>query len=131
VAVSRPSARRAVLEPIATLAPRTQNFIFTCAGADEDAADREAFEEYREVASRRGARFVPVRLLCEGCELARRIQSHGRHGRKLVDAEEAFRNVQRFTVVGACLPSALTLDVTQLSAEAAASVILAHIQAGP
>jgi hypothetical protein len=82
----------AVLEAIATLAPRTQNFIFTYAGADEDAADREAFEEYREVASRRGARFVPVRLLCEGSELARRIQSHGRRGRKLVDAEEAFRN---------------------------------------
>jgi hypothetical protein len=62
---------------------------------------------------------------------ARRIQSHGRHGRKLTDAEEAFRNVQSFTVLGAHMPSALTLDVTQLSAEAAAAVILAHIQAGP
>jgi hypothetical protein len=121
--------RGAVLEAIATLAPHTQNFIFTYAGADEDAADREALEEYREVASRLGARFVPVRLLCEGSELARRIQSHRRHGRKLVDAEEAFRNVRRFTVLGAHMPSALTLDVTQLSAEAAAAVILAHIQA--
>jgi predicted kinase len=123
--------RGAVLEAIATLAPRARNFIFTYAGADEDAADREAFEEYQEVARRRGARFVAVRLLCEGSELARRIQSHSRHGRKLVDADEAFRNVQSFTVLGAHMPSALTLDVTQLSAEAAAAVILAHIQAGP
>jgi hypothetical protein len=122
--------RGAVLEAISTVAPRTQNFIFTYAGADEDPADRAAFEEYREVATRRGARFVPVRLLCEGSELARRIQSHGRHGRKLIDAEEAFRNVRRFTVLGAQMPSALTLDVTQLSAEAAATVILTHIQAG-
>jgi hypothetical protein len=65
--------RGAVLEAIATVAPPRQNFIFTYAGAEEDPADREAFEEYREVASRRGARFVPVRLLCEGNELARRI----------------------------------------------------------
>jgi hypothetical protein len=123
--------RGAVLEAIATVTPRTQNFIFTYAGADEDPADRKAFEEYREVASRRGARFVPVRLLCEASELARRIQSHSRRGRKLMDAEEAFRNVQSFTVLGAHMPSALTLDVTELSAEAAAAVILAHIHAGP
>jgi hypothetical protein len=123
--------RGAVLEAIATVAPRTQNFIFTYAGADEDPTDREALEEYREVARRLGARFVPVRLLCEGSELARRIQSQGRHGRKLIDPEEAFRNVRSFTVLGAHMPSALTLDVTELSAEAAAAVIFAHIQAGP
>jgi hypothetical protein len=123
--------RGAVLEAIATLAPRSQSFIFTYAGTDEDAADRKAFEDYREVASRRGARFVPVRLLCEGDELARRIQSEARHGRKLVDAEEAFRNVRSFTVLGASTPNALTLDVTRLSAEAAAAAIIAHIRADP
>jgi hypothetical protein len=123
--------RGAVLEAIATVTPRMQNFIFTYAGADEDPADREAFEEYREVASRRGARFVPVRLLCEASELARRIQSLSRHGRKLIDPEEAFRNVRSFTVLGAHMPGAIALDVTELSAEAAAAVILAHIQTGP
>jgi hypothetical protein len=51
-------------------------------------------------------RFAPLLgLLCTATiafadglssPLARRIQSHGRRGRKLIDAEEAFRNVQNF-----------------------------------
>src|SRR5580704_13199611 len=47
--------RGAVLEAIATLAPNDRSFIFTYAGSDEDPADRKAFDEYREVANRRGA----------------------------------------------------------------------------
>jgi ribosomal protein S18 acetylase RimI-like enzyme len=89
VAVSRTSRRRGAGSD-RDGPPRTQDFLFAYAGADEDPAGREAFEEYREVASRRGARFAPVRLLCEASELARRIQSHSKHGRKLMDAERLF-----------------------------------------
>lgn len=123
--------RGAVLEAIATFAPHDRSFIFTYAGADEDPADHKAFDEYRDVAKRRGARFVPVRLLCEGNELARRIQSPGRAGQKLVNPEEAISNVQSYTVLNPRLPDALTLDVTRLSAETAAAAILAHIQTEP
>jgi hypothetical protein len=65
--------RGAVLETIATLAPRGASFIFTYAGSDEDPEDRTTFEEYRDVA---------VRLLCSE-ELVKRIQSSERHGRML------------------------------------------------
>ena len=120
--------RRAVLEAIATLAPNDRSFIFTYAGSDEDPADRKAFDEYREVANRRGAHFVPVRLLCEENELARRIQSPGRRGRKLIDAAEAIHKVRSYTVLNPRAPNGLTLDVTRLSPEAAAAIIFEHIQ---
>jgi len=120
--------RRAVLEAIATLAPNDRSFIFTYAGSDEDPADRKAFDEYREVANRRGAHFVPVRLLCDENELARRIQSPGRHGRKLMDVAEAIHNVRSYTVLNPRAPNGLTLDITRLSPETAAAIIFEHIQ---
>jgi energy-coupling factor transporter ATP-binding protein EcfA2 len=119
--------RDAVLETIATLAPRQSNFIFTYAGSHEDAADRKAFEEYRDVATRRAARFIAVRLLCDEDELVRRIQSPERRGRKLIDPEEAIENVRGFSPLDPGLPGSLTLDVTHLSAEQAAARIVAHL----
>jgi hypothetical protein len=109
--------RGAVLEAIATFAPHERSFIFTYAGADEDPADHNSFEEYRDVAKRRGARFVPVRLLCNENESVRRIQSPGRSGQKLVNPEEAISNVQSYTVLDPRMPNALTFDVTRLSAD--------------
>ncbi len=119
--------RGAVLETIATLAPRESNFIFTYAGSNEDDADRKAFEEYRNVATRRGARFVAVRLLCSEDELMRRIQDPERRGRKLTDPNEAIENVRHFSPLDPGIPGSLTLDVTHLSAEAAAARILDHL----
>jgi hypothetical protein len=120
--------RGAVLEAIATLAPHDRSFIFTYAGSDQDPADRRAFDEYKEVANRRGGHFVPVRLLCDEIELGRRIQSPGRHGRKLMDVTEAVHNVRSHTVLNPGVPNSLTLDVTQLSPETAAAAIIAHIK---
>jgi hypothetical protein len=118
--------REAVLETIATLSPRTNSYIFTYAGADEDPADRKTFEDYEAVARRRGSRFLPVRLLCEEEELVRRIQSTERIGNKLTDPAEAIRNVRSFTPLDPRVSGTLCLDVTNLSAEAAASAIAAH-----
>jgi predicted kinase len=120
--------RDAVLETIATLAPRESNFIFTHAGANEDQADRAAFEAYRNVATRRGARFVAVRLLCGEDELVQRIQSPERRGRKLTDPNEAIGNVRGFSPLDPRTPNSLTLDVTDLSAEQAAARIAEHLR---
>ena len=119
--------RGAVLETIAAFAPPHTNFIFTYAGSNEDPEDRKAFEEYRGVAVRRAARFVAVRLLCGEAELVRRIQSPERHGRKLTDPREAIENVRDFSPLDPCLPESMTLDVTALSAEAAATRIRDHV----
>jgi predicted kinase len=120
--------RDAVLETIATLAPRESNFIFTYAGANEDQADRAAFDAYRNVATRRGARFVAVRLLCGEDELVRRIQSPERRGRKLTDPNEAIGNVRGFSPLDPDTADSLTLDVTDLSAEQAAARIVEHLR---
>jgi hypothetical protein len=122
--------RAAVLDTIATLVPLETSFIFTHAGSDEDPADRVALEEYRSVALKRGARFIPVRLLCIEAELVKRIQSPERLGRKLTDAAEASRLARLFTPLDPRLPGTLTLDVTTLSPEAAAAAIRDQIAAG-
>jgi predicted kinase len=122
--------RGAVLDTISTLAPPGASFIFTLAGSNEDPEDRRAFEEYLEVAARRGSRFVAVRLLCGEEELAKRITSPERHGRKLVDPIEAVTNVRAYSPLDPRVPGALTLDVTNLAADTAATTILAHVNAG-
>jgi predicted kinase len=119
--------RGAVLETIATLASSGANFIFTYAGSNEDPEDRRAFEEYREVATRRNARFVAVRLLCSEAELVRRIQSPQRRGRKLMDPGEAIENVRDYSPLDPGIAGSMTLDVTELSAETAAARILDHV----
>jgi hypothetical protein len=68
-----------------------------------------------------------VRLLCGEQEMVKRIQSVERRGRKLTDPGEAIENVRSFTPLDPRMPGTLCLDVTSLSAEAAASAIAAHI----
>jgi predicted kinase len=121
--------RTAVLDTIATVVPAGRNFIFTYAGSDEDPADRAAFEDYRDVARRRGSRFIPVRLLCAEAELVRRIQSPERRGKKLTDPDDASHNAKFLTPLDLRLPGTLSLDVTNLIPEAAASAIFDHIAA--
>jgi microsomal dipeptidase-like Zn-dependent dipeptidase len=86
-------------------------------------------EQYRNVAVRRGVRFVVVRLLCSEEELSRRIQGLERVGRKLVDPVDAITNVRNYTVLDPNVSDTLTLDTTNLSPEVAAAAILAHISA--
>jgi predicted kinase len=120
--------RGAVLDTIATLAPPGASFIFTHAGSNEDPEDRKAFEEYSNVAVRRAASFVAVRLLCAEAELIRRIQSPERCGHKLMDPLEAIENVRNYSPLDPGIPGSMTLDVTDLAPEAAAARILDHIQ---
>jgi predicted kinase len=121
--------RAAVLDTIATLVPADRNFIFTYAGSDEDPADRAAFDEYHDVARRRGACFIPVRLLCAEAELVRRIQSPERRRKKLMDPDDASHNAKFLTPLDPRLAGTLSLDVTNLVPEAAASAIFDHIAA--
>jgi hypothetical protein len=123
--------REAVLETIASLAPRGISYIFTYAGSDEDPADRKAFEDYHTAALRRGSRFLSVRFLCGEEELVRRIQSAERKGKKLTDPHEAVENVRAFTPLDPRLPGTLCLEVTNLSAESVASTIAIHFGLKP
>jgi hypothetical protein len=97
--------REAVLETIATLAKPDVNFVFTHEGVEGDSTDRAIFESIRSTAARRGARFVPVRLLCEEGELVRRIQWPERASMfKCIDPADAINKSRHQTVFDPRLP---------------------------
>lgn len=119
----------AVMETIATLAKPGRNFVFTHDGIEGEPYDRDKYDAIRSAAQRRGARVVPVRLLCDGEELARRILSPGRAERfKSTNASTARSRGARETVLDPKTPETLTLDVTHRSAEESAAAIIAHIR---
>jgi hypothetical protein len=121
--------REAVLATIATLAAPEANFIFTHEGVEGDPVDRAIFESIRSTAARRGARFVPARLLCKEGELVRRIQSPERAAMfKCIDPADAINKSRYHAVLDPMLPATLTLDVTTLCPEESAAAILAHIR---
>jgi predicted kinase len=67
--------REAVLETIATLAKPGANFVFTHDGIEGERYDADVWRGIQSAAARRGARLIPVRLVCNDDELVRRIQS--------------------------------------------------------
>ena len=70
--------REAVLETIATLAKPGANFVFTHDGIEGERYDADVWRGIQSAAARRGARLIPVRLVCSEDELVRRIQSADR-----------------------------------------------------
>ena len=120
--------RDAVLETIATLVKPETNFILTQELVEGDPIDEAIFHRVREAAARRGASFIPVRLLCEEAELVRRIQLPERVGQfKCIDPTDAINKSRRHVVLDPKTPTTLTLDVTRLSPEQSAAAILIHI----
>lgn len=124
------SVRDGVFETVATLSPRTWNFIFTQVLVEEDSPLAMAtYYLLLDVAERRGGTFVPVRLVCSTDELCRRVVAPERRGRmKSVDATEARRHNETLTVFRPEHPNTLTLDTTSLSPAAAAERVLEHVR---
>ena len=122
--------RQAVLETIATLSARDANFILTHAGYDDDQEDWEIYKTIVRTAERRGAVFVPVRLLCEETELARRVVSPERASRlKSMDPEAARREARTRNVLKVDHANQMTLDVSAINPQESARLILVHIHA--
>jgi hypothetical protein len=119
----------AVMETIATLAKPETSFVFTHEGVAGNADDQAKLEIIRSVAARRGARFVPVRLLCEEAELVRRIQSPERAAmHKGISPAYAIKRSRHYVVLDPKSPDTLSLDVTRLRPEESVAAIIAHIE---
>jgi AAA domain len=122
--------RRAVHDTIATLSPAHWNFVFTHAGHEDDPADHVICAAVLNVAKRRNALFVPVRLICAEDELVRRVAMPERRERlKSICKDSARRRSRTRQVLTPNHPNLLNLDVTALSALEAAARIMDHIQA--
>lgn len=117
--------RAAVLDTIATIAPRHLSYIFTNFMVGDDPAEYAAFLELAELAEGRGATFVPVILNCRTDELVKRIVTPFRRMRmKLVDPVRGAHINDEVPQFRTDHPNLLELDVSDRPPEEAASVIL-------
>jgi hypothetical protein len=119
--------RAAVWDAIIALSSPQTSFVFT-----SDITNREGpahAEQYRRLADSRDSVFVPVRLLCEVDELARRIVSPERRDRsKWLDSEGVRRKHAVDTVLELGDSRELTLDVTSTPPSRSAEDIRAHVE---
>lgn len=122
--------RQAVLDTIVAFCPPSANFIFTHAGIHGDERSHRTFRQIADAAEERGSPLVPVRLLCEAEELARRVAMPERRERlKSVDAEASKERSRTLQVLDPEHANTLDLDVTAMSAEESADTIHRHVQA--
>lgn len=120
-----------VREAMVTLAAPDENFILTNAMGEneEDKSDYDLYYRILDIAVRREATFVPVRLLCDLDELKNRITSADRRERlKLTDVDAITDLYNIYTVLNPDHPCKFELDVTHLTAQKAATAILAHVE---
>lgn len=125
--------RLAVLATIEHLSPKDWNFVFTNElvedGLTEDAdgSNLMLYSQILKVAQARGARFVPVRLLCDLEEhLSRVVRPERRERMKDVAPNEARDKHANHKLFMPDHTNTLTLNVTGLTPEIAAQTILEH-----
>jgi hypothetical protein len=105
-----------VFDTMTDLSPDDMSFIQTNALSDQDESDRDLFNRVANVAKKRGANFVPVRLLCAQEELEKRIQSPERKANlKDTNPQNIRDTYNTHTVITPRDIPYLDLDVTHLS----------------
>lgn len=115
----------AVVRTVEELTPRPWHMVFTA--HLDGVTDIRTVTRLEEVAATRGATFVPVRLLCEPEENARRIvSSERRQAMKSMDPAEPVRLAAAGPPYDPGHPNQLTLDITALQPDPAAAAILDH-----
>lgn len=115
----------AVIRTVEDLTPRSWHLIFTA--YLDGITDTGWVPRLARVAATRRALLVPVRLLCDPDENARRIVSPERHERmKSIDSQEPDRLNATGPPYDSGHPNTLTLDITLLPPEQAADQILEH-----
>ncbi len=116
---------RAVFKTVETLTPREWDVVFTVYLDGE--TDTGWLPAVARVAAQRNATFIPVRLLCDPDENARRIVQPGRRAMmKSLDPEEPYRLARAGAPYASGMPNSLTLDVTSMPPHEAAEAILRH-----
>ncbi|OHV25114.1 chloramphenicol phosphotransferase [Rhizobium sp. RMa-01] len=120
--------RQAVLDAIVAYSAPSANFIFTHAGIEGDQRSIRTFQQIAAAAQQRQALLVPVRLLCDEDELARRISTPARRVHlKSIDTEASRKRSRQACVLDPQLQNTLVLDVTFASPQESAAAIRDHV----
>ena len=121
--------RHAALDAIRKLSPPGRNFLFTNELIEGVDRHHVWFHEVAQVASDRGALFLPVRLLVDADELERRIASPEREEKlKLTNPQAARDRSENEDVFRPEGYDYLELDVTALEPEASAALVLEELK---
>ena len=122
--------RHVTLDAIRSLAKPGRNFIFTNELIEGVDRHHVWFHEIAELAKDRGAFLLPVRLLVDAEELARRIASPDREEKlKLTNPDVAIQRSETEEVFRPEGYEYLDLDVTDLEPEESAKRVLAELEA--
>ncbi len=120
--------RDAVLETIATLGAARASYVFTHEGFEGDPGDRQIYEAIRQTAHRRGACFLPIRLICNEDEIVKRVVSPDRALRlKNMDPERSLRSVRNSIVLKPNHENEVMLDISEKQPPEVVSMILEQV----
>lgn len=107
--------------------PESDVFVMTNALCRNNIREQQAWKHVVELAIARQVPLVPIVLQVELTENLRRLQSRERAGKKLTDPHSLESYLSMDVIQQPHVPETLLIDVTQLSAEAAAEQIAAHV----
>lgn len=121
--------RDIVFEALVEVARPEANFVFTFYAADESEKDHQIYNQFFETSRKRGATFIPVRMIINEAENKNRIVSPDRVAlMKDTNVENTTRRHANETVLYTGHDNEITIDVTDLSAGDVAVNILEHVQ---
>jgi len=113
------------LYTIAEVCPKESNFVITSEMLADNPYHQNYFERVKQAATKRGATFTPVRLICELDELLNRVQRDSRLKYfKTRDVELIKKRFAENKVFMTKMPNELTLDVTHLTSDTSAEKIM-------
>lgn len=114
-----------VIRTVETLSPKSWHMVFTA--YLDGVTDTGWVPRLEEVAAARNSAFVPVRLLCDAGENARRIVSpERREAMKSMDPDEPHRLAAAGRPYDPGHRNGLTLDITAMPPDESAAKILEH-----
>jgi shikimate kinase len=117
--------KKIVFDTIIELSPPEFNFVFTNELVEGNPKALDSYQKIEELAIKRNSTFIPVRLLCEVDELAKRISTDERTAMyKVTDKARAYNMVKEFEVLRPNHPNTITIDVTDKSPFEAAKLII-------
>lgn len=116
------------LTTIADICHKNDSFIVTEMLFDQDPYHDAFFKKVLDVVSKRKATFIPVRLLCDEDELAKRVQSESRkHYFKTRDPVLSRKRSRKVQVYYSQHPNEITINNTDKSPDEVADVIIDKI----